>query len=222
MCGVLGYAGPGSAEKVGKLIRELNIRGQHASGFSIVEDGQIKTKKFAKPAAVMAGLIDPSWLNSGALVGHCRYSTSSLEYNQPISTSEISVVHNGVISQEEPALWESLFGYACTGENDSELLMHCMLAEADPFLKFPEASIAACVLTKDRFRFFRNGKRPLWFLQENQEVLVASTRDSIKRSLGKDPEMCAPFTIYDWDFKTKQVRVAPPTTRGEDLQDVRF
>ena len=56
------------------------------------------------------------------MIGHCRYSTSDLQYNQPIYNDDYSIAHNGVVSQEMPERWKELYGYDCKTKNDSELI----------------------------------------------------------------------------------------------------
>jgi len=44
--------------------------------------------------------------------------------------------------------------------------------------------------------FFRNHQRPLWYCQELNGVVVASTKDILLRSGFKDPKKCDMFTDY--------------------------
>lgn len=135
------------------------------------------------------------------LIGHSRYSTSDLKFNQPIFTDDISVVHNGVITQEPYETWGETWGFQCTGRNDTELILHAMKAWQEgsgehPLRLFSDSSIAACVLTPDTLSFFRNGKRPLWLYWDGTRTIVTSARNVIVRSMKVDPERhhkCEPF-----------------------------
>ena len=171
-----------------RLFLESQIRGKHATGISFVSDGKIITESYPVPASEFIEIFDWSKLPryEVRLVGHCRYSTSDLEYNQPIATSGMSIVHNGVISQEEPENWEEQFGYSdFETRNDSELLLKaCQKNIEDPLLEFPDASIAACVLLPNNLFAFRNGKRPLYahLSKDDDNVFFTSTKDIMTRT----------------------------------------
>ena len=113
------------------------------------------------------------------LIGHCRYSTSDLEYNQPLSNEKKSIVHNGVITQELPENWNTLYPYVFETKNDSELVLH----SEDPLREFADASMAVCELYEDgRLRFYRNGKRPLYLTNLSNGSIITSTADVPKRA----------------------------------------
>lgn len=188
MCGVVGFAGDPSPDLLFSLIRESNIRGQHATGVSFLSSsGRIETH--VRPGDATSFLLDPPEGLGGSrlVIAHSRYSTSDLRYSQPLADEEaqVSAVHNGVISQDAPEKWNQLFGYECATRNDSELVLRAYLAGNHPLSAFPEGSIAACILDgrgTPSMRFFRNGKRPLWYASTDRSVFVASTRDVLTRS----------------------------------------
>ena len=96
-----------------RVFLESRIRGMHATGLSYVKANSIVTQKLPVSADKFPFDFE-SYLNEDGnlyLVGHCRYSTSDLEYNQPIANERVSVVHNGVITQELYEDWELLHGY---------------------------------------------------------------------------------------------------------------
>ena len=91
-----------------RVFLESKIRGMHATGISFVKHGKLATDKRAIPADDFPFNF-PSYVNEDGnlyLIGHCRYSTSDLEFNQPIANENLSVVHNGVITQELPEKWK--------------------------------------------------------------------------------------------------------------------
>ena len=221
MCGVVALSGKGSPELVRSLLLESNIRGQHATGISWEENGKIWTKKEPLPATQFLEKLEERALSSKNLIAHSRYSTSDLWHNQPIAEDGISVVHNGVVSQDPPEMWPHLFGYSCSGKNDSELILKSLLAGKIPLLEFPEASIASCVLEPGKLRFFRNGKRPLWYCLEDSWVVVSSTKDILQRSTGKQPIECKPFVEYEFTEKLS-TRELPKPTNFVDLQQEWF
>lgn len=180
MCAVIGIDGMVSVDLVKNLFVESQIRGRHATGVSYWKEGKVHTIKEPISAEEFIEKHNPEdWFDYGSLtmIGHCRYSTSDLEYNQPIANDEKAVVHNGVITQEMPEKWEELYGYKCETRNDSELLFHSW-----DLHKWPDASIAAIFLSEGRIEWGRNGKRPLWISWNNDEgIIITSTKDVAER-----------------------------------------
>lgn len=180
MCAIIGtiVQNPSNVqlEMLKRVFIESKIRGMHATGISYVKGGQIVTVKHAVPADQFPFDFD-SYINEDGnlyLIGHCRYSTSDLEYNQPLATTTKSIVHNGVITQELPSNWKDLYGYECITKNDSELVLH----SNDPLQEFPNMSMGVCELTHDKIlRAYRNGKRPLYLTNFNNGCIITSTKD---------------------------------------------
>jgi asparagine synthetase B (glutamine-hydrolysing) len=113
------------------------------------------------------------------MIGHCRYSTSDLEFNQPMFSAGKSIVHNGVITQELPENWKELYGYDCITKNDSELVLH----SKDPLREFSHMSMGVVELHKERkLRFYRNGKRPLYLTNVPNGSIITSTADIAQRA----------------------------------------
>jgi glutamine phosphoribosylpyrophosphate amidotransferase len=168
-----------------RVFLESKIRGMHATGISYVKNGQIITEKRPVPADEFPFNF-PSYLNEDGslyLVGHCRYSTSDLEYNQPIANDNLSVVHNGVITQELPEKWKDLYGYDCETKNDTELILHTAEDCISPLLRWKDSSLAVIELHVDKvIRFYRNGKRPLYLTSISNGCIITSTSDVPKRA----------------------------------------
>ena len=166
-----------------RVFHESRIRGMHATGMSVLYNNKIMTFKEPVPADEFRHLDDLEEMvnvdNILYLIGHCRYSTSDLEYNQPLSNEKKSIVHNGVITQELPENWDVLYPYVFETKNDSELVLH----SDDPLREFPDASMAVCELYDDgRLRFYRNGKRPLYLTNLSNGSIITSTADVPKRA----------------------------------------
>jgi glutamine phosphoribosylpyrophosphate amidotransferase len=189
MCGVIGVSivNPTNADlqTIRNLFIESRIRGKHATGVTFYKDGKLNTIKEPIPADEFIEKYDPSdWVcdNKINLIGHCRYSTSDLQFNQPIADSELSLVHNGVISQELPENWSKLYGFETQTRNDSELLFHT-LKEGNAPSYWEDASISAIWLTKQgQIEYYRNGKRPLWVFEDDRSLILTSTKDIAKRA----------------------------------------
>ena len=163
-----------------RVFLESKIRGMHATGISYVKNNEIITDKRPVPADEFPFNF-PSYLNEDGnlyLVGHCRYSTSDLEYNQPIANGNISVVHNGVITQELPEHWKELYGYDCETKNDTELILKTLESNGSPLEDWKDSSLAVCELYADKkLRVYRNGQRPLYLTSIPSGCIITSTSD---------------------------------------------
>jgi glutamine phosphoribosylpyrophosphate amidotransferase len=181
-----------------RVFLESRIRGMHATGLSYVKANSIVTQKLPVSADKFPFDFE-SYLNEDDnlyLVGHCRYSTSDLEYNQPIANEKVSVVHNGVITQELYEDWELLHGYTCEGKNDTELLLRS-LDDYSPLEHWKQSSLAVCELHRDKsIRAYRNGKRPLYLTSLDNGCIITSTKDVIVRSGITDPTIDVPMNTY--------------------------
>lgn len=229
MCAIIGayIENPSSRDLVmlADVFRESSIRGLHATGVSWVRDGEIKTRIDAKPATQFLESLDlNNCVNEDGnlyLIGHCRYSTSDLEFNQPLYNDNISIVHNGVVSQEMPENWERLYGYKCKTRNDSELILHTLEAKKSPLVEFSNASMAVVELYKEKqLRFYRNGKRPIYFTSLTNGGIITSTKDIALRSDLKDSievDMNCYVTIAKNVFRKNYVIIDD----AKDLQHVR-
>ena len=199
MCGVLGYiSNKPDLDLLRKLIIESSIRGLHATGISYkAECGKILTFIHPGPAKEFLELFDLKKVLTSfgcAVIVHCRYSTSDLEYNQPIGNHNLSMVHNGVITQEPPEKWPDMFpdfGNFAT-KNDSEILWKAIVTDKFDSIEVMNPSIAACWLDASApflsVGVVRNGKRPLYKVSIDDEegnvkgYIVVSTSDILSRA----------------------------------------
>jgi len=191
MCAVIGAylesPTPTDLLKLENVFRESSIRGLHATGVSWVHNNRIHTMISATPAGkfIEAHPIEKMINEDGNLylIGHCRYSTSDLNYNQPLWDESLAIVHNGVVSQEMPEKWKDLYGYDCKTRNDSELILHTLKANKSPLVEFADASMAVIELYKEKkLRFYRNGKRPIYFTSLPNGGIITSTKDIAVRA----------------------------------------
>lgn len=206
MCAIFGCQLEETSEQdliiLRRIALESQIRGKHAFGVSFFKDNAITTIKKPESAETFLSDFDLESCVSGqslSLIGHCRYSTSDLQYNQPLFGEKISIVHNGVVDQNSPDSW-SKYGYPLTGKNDSELILRALEAGEEPMMKFKDSSIAVLELRKNgSIRFYRNGKRPLWKVNVKNGFFLTSTKDIAIRSGLGNPERCVPGVIYSED-----------------------
>lgn len=225
MCGVIGIllrnVDVSDITIIKNLFIQTMIRGKHATGVSFLKNNQITTISEPITSKEFIDINDPSdWINEDGniyCIGHTRYSTSDLEYNQPIGNINLSIVHNGVISQESPEKWKSIFGYDVKTKNDSELLFKCVSFSEEPLTKFSDSSIASCILRNDRtISFFRNGLRPLYYSLIEKGIIVTSTKDIAKRSGIINSNKTEMNLVYNFNLNELKSYYVP--TNYKDLQ----
>ena len=211
-------------EMLKRVFHESRIRGLHATGLSYVKNNKIHTQKLPVPADQFP-FDFPEYVNEDGnlyLVGHCRYSTSDLEYNQPISNDNFSVVHNGVITQELPEHWKELYGYECATKNDTELLLHTLEDNKSPLIHWQDASLAVCELhLNKKIRFYRNGKRPIYFTLIQDGCIITSTNDIAERA-GLQLTTEVPMSTYLTFDENLVMSVENVTVTNKDLQQVDY
>ena len=210
-------------ESIRKVFLESKIRGMHATGLSYIKDNKVVTFKESVPADKFVHLDNlEEMINDDGnlyLIGHCRYSTSDLLYNQPIANEEHSIVHNGVITQELAENWDKLFNYKCKTKNDSELVLH----SDSPLEEYPDASMAVCELTvENKLLVYRNGKRPLYLTSLVNGVIITSTEDIPKRAGIRMPAVEVPMNTYLTFDENMTMNVSVVKTNNPDLQKVDY
>ena len=150
MCGVIGVSLQSVTDEDIKLVKEVfrqsMIRGKHATGMSWVMNNRVHTIKEPSPVDIFLKMntIEQCINEDGGLymIGHIRYSTSDLRYNQPMDNDEVAIAHNGVINQQPRDQWE----YETETGNDSELILRSIEAGNDPLVEFADRSMAVCEL----------------------------------------------------------------------------
>lgn len=189
MCAIVGFESENVTEKdlviLKKVLIESKIRGKHASGVAWFNGVKICCEKKPVPMDRFLKDFDLSKIvynGKVKMIAHARYSTSDLEFNQPLVSENLAIAHNGVVTQEAPENWEKLFGFKCETRNDSELLLRALENNVDVVEKFPASSIAMVILSCSGVLCFRNGKRPLWKGEVGEGKIFASTFDILKRA----------------------------------------
>jgi glutamine phosphoribosylpyrophosphate amidotransferase len=216
MCGIVGIVSldkrPVKHERFNALMEEARIRGQHAHGYAYVDGDKVRIHSQAGPFTKL-----PDDIETVALIGHCRYSTSDLLYNQPIGDDAMAVVHNGVISQSDPSTWYDEFGVKCSGRNDTEILFR--LAQIDMSPLVAGGSQAACLLTANYAMLWRNEYRPAYFSIYEGQLVFASTADILYRSLGvQGATELMPCQVIRVDLETGTITTEQRRESKEDMQ----
>jgi len=225
MCGVLGIVIQDCKEKDYGLVRSLfqqsMIRGKHATGVSFVKNNKIHTIKQPVSADKFIKENDPKdWVNEDGnlyCIGHIRYSTSDLRYNQPFSSEKISIVHNGVISQDFPETWQNSYGLKTETANDSELILRAFEKDEEPLTYFKPSSMAVCSLQANKTMLaFRNEARPLYYHVDDRMAIFTSTKDIAKRSGVNNSIKTEMYTYYV--IENFELSLIEMNTNVEDLQ----
>lgn len=207
MCGVLGlYCKTGINQKLFKiLLQQSMIRGKHATGIAWNDKSKLKYEIFADSA----DKYNLPKIKTDMLIAHCRYSTSDLEYNQPIIDDNLAVVHNGVITQSDPKSWNKTYSMKFKTKNDSEIILRHWQRNIHPLSI--EGSMSVIVLDlkeKPVMHFFRNEQRPLYWAEYDKHYIISSTKDILFRSGIKNinkTKSCYDYSIAE-KIKEKKVR----------------
>lgn len=208
MCGVIGVYLTDVVEEdinlVDRIFRQTMIRGKHATGVTYVSQDGLKTIKEPVPVTEFLknhSIKDFVFNDALKLIGHIRYSTSDLRYNQPFQGDGVSIAHNGVISQD-PDVWE----YKTETLNDSELILRCIEAGDHPLESYKDRSMAVVAIEEDRLHAYRNHERPLWRAERWNGYIFASTRDIFTRSgVTFGVSKCDPMIHYKYDMNSSLI-----------------
>jgi len=187
-----------------KVMVQSMIRGKHASGIAWNNNGKLAYRIIDESANFLAF----KNIDTNMIIGHARYSTSDLNYNQPIKTDKIAIVHNGVISQEHPDTWKDTYGYDFVSKNDSEIVLKSYENNKHPLqLDGSMATIILDMTDKPTILFFRNEQRPLYY-STDKDIYIASTKNILERSGFEHilkTDSCVEYKI-DGKFSTNLIR----------------
>lgn len=229
MCGILGYKGrstPKNLDLIYHILAQAQIRGKHATGVSYLVGGQLKTVIEPLPSKEFLNkhftqiVKDLSGEAMISLIGHTRYSTSGLAFNQPIFDQNLSIAMNGVVTQSDPSNWKAIYGFEPQTTNDSEIVHRFLLQGLQPLTQLGTASMATVGLWSSGKMFaFRNARRPAWKANTQDSVIVTSTADIIARSIGVQPTPLKSGTIYQFSPGGEDLLERETFPQGPDLQE---
>ena len=132
MCGIVGYIGKKQAAPIIlEGLRHLEYRGYDSAGITVLEGGQLDTRKQkGKIVDGLAKLLEKHSPHGSLGIGHTRWAThgepSDRNSHPHLDRSgKISIVHNGVIENFD-ALRDKLKakGHEFKSETDTEVLAH--------------------------------------------------------------------------------------------------
>lgn len=129
MCGIVGFVGKKEASPIlVDGLSKLEYRGYDSAGVAVLEDGEIKVRKFKGRLKNLADDLEQSPLKGSMGIGHTRWATHGepSDINSHPHTNEnatISVVHNGIIENYiKLREWLKGKGYEFYSETDTEVI----------------------------------------------------------------------------------------------------
>jgi glutamine phosphoribosylpyrophosphate amidotransferase len=195
MCSVIGFRGKYDEDLLNKIFLYSRIRGLHSFGYSFYNP-ELTTKKFLSYESFLSSIHND---RPNLFIAHFRYSTSG-DYlnennNQPLQSEDISIAFNGVISQGTKEEMEERYDIKLPADNDGYILLK-KYNDAE-FLN-SDITYASVGLKNNKLFGLRNERRPLWFKEREDGVIISSTSDILTRSGIKEPTELKPLLLYRW------------------------
>ena len=181
MCGIVGYVGPKSAEKV--LIsglKRLEYRGYDSAGISIISSASgLETRKRAgKVSVLVQELLDAPIQEAHIGIGHTRWATHGAPTDNNAhphiggTHSKLSLIHNGIIENFASLKKElSAGGTVFSSETDSEVVAHLVAIEYDKSQDLKQAFMVVVNRLEGAFTL-------LCVHQDHSDVVFAARRNS--------------------------------------------
>jgi glutamine phosphoribosylpyrophosphate amidotransferase len=195
MCSVIGFRGKYDEDLLNKIFLYSRIRGLHSFGYSFYNP-ELTTKKFLSYESFLSSIHND---RPNLFIAHFRYSTSG-DYlepnnNQPLQDKDISIAFNGVISQGTKEDMEETYNVELAGENDGYVLL-----KKYEEIEFKNSNITYAMvgLKSKKLLALRNKRRPLWYKETEDKIIVCSTKDILVRSGIEEPNEINPLEEYIW------------------------
>ena len=132
MCGIVGYVGRAQATPILlDGLRRLEYRGYDSAGLTIVDAGQVDTRKCAGRIAALSKLVKKQPVSGSLGISHTRWATHGGVNDENAhphfdASGKLALVHNGVIENYQ-ALKDELVRSGDTkfrSDTDTEVLAH--------------------------------------------------------------------------------------------------
>jgi glucosamine--fructose-6-phosphate aminotransferase (isomerizing) len=190
MCGIVGVVGSKNAVAIIlDGLKKLEYRGYDSAGIALLENGQFKTVKEEGKIARLEDALKEKKFHSEIGIGHTRWATHGRPSKQnahPHASSEICVVHNGIIENHQE-LKKKLQknGVEFLSETDSEVVPHLIEYH---FEKTGDVKKSLLAATKEI-----HGTFALAVIFKNHEGLIAVAKrgSPLVLGLGKDENYIA-------------------------------
>ncbi|HEX9805465.1 MAG TPA: glutamine--fructose-6-phosphate transaminase (isomerizing) [Alteraurantiacibacter sp.] len=147
MCGIIGIVG--NQPVAGRLVdglRRMEYRGYDSAGICVIEDGELVRRRAEGKLANLVAELGAHPTDGQVGIAHTRWATHGAPTTQnahPHATSEVAIVHNGII-ENFASLRTELLGRGRTfeSETDSEIVAH-LISEQIEGGKSPEEAVGA-------------------------------------------------------------------------------
>ena len=132
MCGIVGYAGAGSAKDMLLTgLRALEYRGYDSAGVVFVRKGKLLMRKESGKLSALEAKITSSDFDGQIGIGHTRWATHGAPTRENAhphmsGSGHIAIVHNGIIENHMELRDELIREHGITflSETDSEVIVH--------------------------------------------------------------------------------------------------
>ncbi len=196
MCSIIGYKGKFDETLVSNLLDESRIRGVHAFGY-YSHKYDLKTLSYEQFKDSLL------FERPDMFVAHLRYSTSG-DYKQMINNQPLiqyngkmtALVFNGVISQLDMENMKYQYQTNIPSDNDGWILMKYL--HDDKFLHDRSITFATTYIQDDNLYAYRNKHRPMYYNENKDRVVIASTNDILERCGLEDNVNTKEHKRYVW------------------------
>lgn len=134
MCGIVGILGTKPvAPLLVDALKRLEYRGYDSAGIATINEGTLGRRRAEGKLINLEKHVEEAPLNGLAGIGHTRWATHgvpSIRNAHPHATSDVSVVHNGIIENFSMLREELLAaGAEFESETDTEVIVHLISLE---------------------------------------------------------------------------------------------
>lgn len=200
MCGIIGIVGTAPvADRLVDSLKRLEYRGYDSAGVATLESGRLDRRRAEGKLRNLEKVLGEAPLEGRIGIGHTRWATHgrpSVANAHPHATTQVAVVHNGIIENFRELRDELLeAGANFESETDTEVVAHLVSRE----MRDGRSAVDAVAASLPRLR----GAFALAFLFDGDEDLLIGARKGSPLALGYgDGEMylgsdalaLAPFT----------------------------
>ncbi len=129
MCGIVGgIAERNISDILLEGLKRLEYRGYDSAGLALISDGKVQRERELGKVANLAQAASLSGIHGHLGIAHTRWATHGKPSQQnahPHTSSDIAVVHNGIIENYQELKTElQAYDYQFTSETDTEVVAH--------------------------------------------------------------------------------------------------
>ena len=205
MCGIFGIISNSglNLKDMAILAKNARQRGKDSSGFIEYDNNKYNIKRFDYDLAKSIKNVNQS---SKIIIGHSRLVTNSMVDNQPLLKHNISVIHNGIITNFENLFKE--YGFKQNLKIDTEIILELInffLNKDDDIKSAINSTLsviqgsASCVvhlLNKGKIILFSNNGSLYWG-KKNNDIYISSESYSLKITNCKEIKKVKDSIILD-------------------------